>query len=353
MNTKNCWWNEVPNAIRFLEEIVTELGDGKNTLLEMPEKLPWPADFYDQFEYCLERLGINRNLKYIEDEPDQPPGNILKGIFCKPERRAQFRPNIGYAAFLANPQGSTLPGSVVYVKDLKGERIGAWLQFVHEYTMATEEQSASFLLETTDHFPNAAALTVHSYAGTINKFDTYAFYMLRASSFSGSLDLRRYLAELAFALCENDAEMGGACLDQSREFMAAPIKRLGDVCGQYQRSDGSPFEMPNPHNALVKAIWRAQIRLIFPILEDFRQDFVSRHRKDIELCLPVRNSLGELIHDPDEVELGTLSMLAGKRSFVLTAKDFDKLTLYKDARNKLAHLEPMDPEMLFNILDKQ
>ncbi len=352
MNTINCWWNEVPNAIRFLEEVTMELEDGKSILLEIPERLPWPTEFYDQFDCCIGRLGISRNLRFIEDDLTSCPGNILMQKFCKSERRAQFRPNIGYAAFLADPQGSTLPNMLVYVKNLKGERLNEWIQFVHEYSKATHGGGASFLLETTEHFSNVPALNVRSYAGAINNFDTYAFYMLRASSFSGSINLRRYLAELAFALCETDAELGGACLEQSKEFMADPLKRIEDVCSHQERSDGTAFNMPDTINALIKGIWRAQIRLFFPILEDFRQDFVERHKKELERCMPVKNSLGELIYDPGELELGTLSMLAGQKSLFLLPRDYDKLMVYKEARNRLAHLEPMNMEMLYEVLEE-
>ena len=48
---------------------------------------------------------------------------------------------------------------------------------------------------------------------------------------------------------------------------------------------------------LNRKIWEAQLKLVFPIIENFRSIVIDKYRADIERCLPIVNS-----HDEDVCE---------------------------------------------------
>lgn len=350
--SNTTWWGELPNAEKFIEAVTLDLRDGKDVLLELPEHLPWEAAFYEQLAISLEKNGVVHALRELEDDPHKEPGEIILRKFCKPERRAQYRPNIGYGRFLANSQGSTLSTALIEVHDLRNGRLEVWLDFVREYRKALSNDGAVFLLETRERPERTKGMSVHAYAGSIGSFDAYTFYMISASSYSGTLLQRRYLAELAFTLCGSDAELGGACLQNSFVFISKPLERLNDVCNTLFRADGGNFRLPGNKTNLKKQVWQAQLRIVFPLLEDYRQDLIRKYRKDVEHCLPIETAHGEIISEPEDVELGSLSWLIRQKRLNVTAYEETCIEVCKDARNSLAHLKPIGYNLLMDVLKR-
>ena len=87
-------------------------------------------------------------------------------------------------------------------------------------------------------------------------------------------------------------------------------------------------------------IWLAQIKTVYPVLEEYREDFVQRHSSAIARHLPITSSYGETYDDPNDVELGTLKYMADNGMLYLSAKEYESLKTNKDARNKLSRLAP-------------
>ena len=85
-------------------------------------------------------------------------------------------------------------------------------------------------------------------------------------------------------------------------------------------------------------IWLAQIKTIYPYLEEYREEFVQKHHSAIAKQLPIQTSYGETYNDPKDVELGTLMYMAVNGYISLGSQEYEKLKKYKEARNKLSHL---------------
>ena len=64
------------------------------------------------------------------------------------------------------------------------------------------------------------------------------------------------------------------------------------------------------------AVWKAQIKLVFPELEDFRRNLVQKYSDKIKNYLPITSSSGERIDKPSDVEIGQLFYIAGKGKFL-------------------------------------
>ena len=70
-------------------------------------------------------------------------------------------------------------------------------------------------------------------------------------------------------------------------------------------------------------MWEAQIKIIFPKMEQFRSAFIRKHHEKLMGVMPVRNSNGETIYEPDELELGTLYFICNTKCHV-EQKDYEK-----------------------------
>ena len=73
-------------------------------------------------------------------------------------------------------------------------------------------------------------------------------------------------------------------------------------------------------------------------LEEFREDFVRRYSEDISNQLPITSSYGEIYDNPKDVELGTLKFMADERRLFLSSPEYERLRIFKEARNNLSHL---------------
>ena len=88
-----------------------------------------------------------------------------------------------------------------------------------------------------------------------------------------------------------------------------------------------------------------QLKLIFPLVETFRRNFIRRYEEQIKNTPPY-------LWPPEEVEIGQLYGLFAQRRWLLNEKDADDLEFYREARNKLAHLKILPFDELQKIFEK-
>ena len=70
------WWNQVPNALRFVNSIIDELQDEKNVVLALPQYVPWYLSFRERIESLKSQLLSNYVIKNIIDDVQE--GKINK-----------------------------------------------------------------------------------------------------------------------------------------------------------------------------------------------------------------------------------------------------------------------------------
>ncbi len=81
-------------------------------------------------------------------------------------------------------------------------------------------------------------------------------------------------------------------------------------------------------------IWRAQVRAIFPWLEDWRQ--VALEAFKVRFHLPLRSYDDEIIRDPASLDWGQMQYALRGR---VNQREMDLLEIMKKVRNRLAHRE--------------
>lgn len=93
-------------------------------------------------------------------------------------------------------------------------------------------------------------------------------------------------------------------------------------------------------------LWRAQVTVFFPLIEQLRKRLVARYGK--YLRLPHTLPDGREIHQPEDLEIGPLNFLLGNAPISWSRSEL--LTRLSALRNALAHLTPMGARELRELL---
>ena len=345
---ERIFWEQITKAHHFVKQITSSLLDNGNVLLNVPENLPWRTTFYDTVEKVLLMENAMNTLKFLE-APEEEPGQYLLENFCKKEKRSSYRYGISYAAFLAGSPDITLNSCYLWIRNLSGRKLDQWIGFIREYAklLRAGEPHAVFILETTDPaepYGSLREFQYFSFDNTIQEYDKFTFCALACGDVRIPPALRPYLVELAATLCSEDMELCPHCLERGIDFLKEPQETLTKIAAIRSRSDGCPFAALPDSEELRRRIWKSQLKLLFPVLEEYRSNFVSRYSAKIDEYLPIENTFGEKITSPQDLQLGDLSLLIGRRvlDISLSNEEQQELMQFKKARDQLAHLKTLD-----------
>lgn len=349
------WWKQISSARIFIEKFVDAANSDKSIVLCLPKSVPW----YDRMR---DEVADKLNNNYMIEDIDSCLDNVGKFIFerfCNPNSRHEYRPNKTYAEFMAKRQDTVLSQKFVWVRNVVGSVMKEWLDFVCDYrkNVPKGDRPAVFILETTDaEFidRNRKGIEIHSMTDEVSQYDRFIFCSLMATEYNTCKDnLKDYLSELVSNVCCEDIEMCAEGIKKGRQFMADTEGCLRSIIGSAYRSGGENFSFSFDEDVLERLKWEAQIRTVFPKLEDYRVRLIERHQKVIQERLeryPIYDSSGQEITDAYYVELGALNWLSSEGVLRLSPGEADKLRMYKDARNSLAHLKSIPFQDVEKIL---
>jgi hypothetical protein len=298
------------------------------------------------------QANASKRFEVIRNVDD--PGPYLLQEFCKPEKRAFYRPSKTFAQFFAESDDIVLHARYIWVYVESLENLEKWTEFVSDYAKkrGKNKETAVFILEWKGERVKVSkkGIKTLSFDDYINEYDRIVFSMLASSSVREEVRVKNYLAELASDIAGNDIELCAACLKDYKLFLKEPFKAVQHVIGNSLRSNGEIFLFNGTADDVKHYVWQAQIRTIYPLLEEFREIFVSKHESAIEKELPITSSYGEIYDDPKDVELGTLVFMADNGRLQLKPQSYFKLKRFKEARNKLSHLDVLTEDEIRELL---
>lgn len=351
------WWNHITKAHKFMEDIVACAAEGKSMLLSLPENVPWRNTLLELVEDKLKQENFKNAFEYVAC-PEEEVGLFLLNKYCKKEKRASYRYGITYAEFLGQCEDIVLNDRYIWVHDIPQNRCEEWMDFIVEYNKNVKEKTpAIFILEVQDgYFCNKARKGIRKLAfnQNISAYDRFAFCALIASGSSNCKEyLCQYLAELAASICNDDIELCAKCVGMGNQFLKNPEETLKQIITESYRSDGEKIIYSRTPDELKTLIWEAQLKNIFPVIEKYRSYFIKKYNDNIRTALPISNSYGQKVITPEEVEIGMLIYLIGNGTIRLNnSNEYQELELFRDARNKLAHLNTIDFETVNIILKR-
>lgn len=336
------WWEQLNSPSRFIRDAAETLSGGKSVVLCLPKHVPWLKTMREVFENRLRPNGT-LSVKIVDAKDISEPHKYVLNEFC--EDKDGFRParKGAHAKFLATRTGISLNSSCIWIRNAAAAQIDAWLNFIVDYHgFLKGRRGGVFLLEAGEdlNFVGKAGVEVFSYAKRISDYDSFAFNIFIASEFGKDNHLmKQYLAELVSALTEGDVEFGAACITLGESFLREPDIAFENILSTEK------FSSPKTSEDIDRAIWMTQLKLIFPLVETFRRNFIKRYADRIKNTPPFYNA-------PEEVEIGHLYRQFNQRRWLLKGNDGDDLEFYREVRNKLAHLRILPFDELQKIFEK-
>lgn len=354
---ENIWWKQVTNAVQFIEKMVETVQEKeKHVALELPENMPWYDTMIQLAEEKMRGGSSERKLVFMQGDEEEAGKSIFLE-FCSGDKQTEYNPAVGYAAFLAKSDDIVLNERIVWISGIPRDRSRDWMEFVSEYASSRKKKGGGggiFILELQESAVGLAkkkGVQMISFHKEISRYDSVVFNMLAASSIKEPANLKEYLAELISNIAGSDIELGAQCVRRHKEFLTDPYQALQRISLEELRSSGKEFNIALNPEEVKKQIWKAQIKIIFPLIEEFRGRFVDRYQEQIRGQLPIPYAFGEEFTVADEVEVGTLYYMACHDKIHVSRKDYDCLKMFREARNDLAHLSTLSQQEMKIIFD--
>ena len=333
------WWEDLNGPRRFLVEAAEKLSGGKSIVFSLPNRVAWLETMHEVLEKLLNKGTQSIKIVDAENISSEPQEYILKE-FCG--NKDGFRPysKKAYAKFLAESSGIALNDSCIWIRNASPAQVDKWFTFIADYqSFLNGKRGGVFLLEVFGELNNRFGVEILSYNDKITDYDSFAFNIFTAADFAGNHLMKQYLAELVSELTEGDVEFAAACIERSENFLKNPDDAFNDLLWEGKFTSGKSTK------EIEQAIWMTQLKLIFPLVENFRRNFIKKYEEQIKNTPPYHST-------PEEIEIGQLYGLFNQRRWLISDFDGDDLEFYREVRNKLAHLGILPFEDLKKIFDK-
>lgn len=341
MNAGEIWWNQIGNSLRFAGRVLSQMRDHRSVILYLPEKLPFRSDFHAAVDAGKSGFCLGRSLRRVAWKPGMEPGEFVMEELCPRSVRAEYWPGQSVAEYLAEQEQLLLNDYYVWVTGIreKGE-LAAWAEFVAGYDRCCggRPNRAVFLLEYTG--PEQLRTGLDRLQYRVEEYDCRVFCLQLAAALENS-GAMAYQAELALSLGGKDPELCARLMEQGQALLESPEETAAAV-------------LPDRKKAWITSrVWRAGMLLIYPVLEEFRMDFISDHQHRLQERLPVYNCDGEAITDPRDLELGVLHYMANRYFRDLSREEMERLKLCHRVRNLLAHNKPLPYGDVLKLLPQE
>ena len=217
----------------------------------------------------------------------------------------------------------------------------------------------------TDEAPEEVALVRRDYCGVVDSLDLFVFALWNAPASIHHREHRALLAHTVAQVAQWDYFLADRLLSVSLEEALYPENTLREYARCQGWTTETPWrwelgtvdgqgEQPVVHSALLvvsgdsrqvrQRVWAAQAGVLLPLIEERRAGLIPRCRRYLKLPVEIE---GLWVSDPLDIEVGQLARhLEGTHTPPMIRKQVRRL---RDARNMLAHMEPLDPAQALGL----
>lgn len=294
-------------------------------------------------------------------------GEYLLDNYCNDQgNKFRPRPNFGHVNFIAQiKETETTFHNTFFLVLLDNDSLNEWIEFISKYNQLRNKESKAvflLLLETEDYdakkISNRKGIEIYSFKDSINEYDRMVFAMLASYSLKCSSLLKTYLTELACNVAGDNIELCSECLQKHEDFLKDPVHVIKNIIENETDSNGNQFQFSKTDDEIEQAVWTAQIRTFYPLLEEYRRDFIKKYYNEIKGHLPTTTVFNETIDTPEEVELGSLYYLKSDNYYHKSNKwlkirkeDSYELKIFRNARHDLSHLHKLEFQTIQELLE--
>ncbi len=330
------WWNKINSSSRIITDILESVKH-RNSVIVNIFGAPFSEEFAEITQNSLRMADPENSLELIDDSEDTTDvEELLFRKYCPDDAAMAYFPTLNNtkAKFVAHCKQFRLNSSTAWVSLTDEKRAGEWIDFIREYSLNCDLlRHAVFVLQINSGSLQPVRLkkiTFVSAKDYITAYDYYVYYMLEtAELYSCSTLKKQYIAELLASFCADDVATADIMLNRREEILERPIELYNECSGQN-----------NPQAELQSRLWRAQMKVLFPAIEDFRYYIVRKYYDQIQKALPFETVYKFEISEAFELDLGNILAMNNAGCISLRQNDVEKIHDYKSIRDDLAHMRP-------------
>ena len=348
MITGEIWWGRLVNSVIFIDKVKDVLMDDKSVIMNFSHDIPW----IDILTYTLEQhLAFMTDERSFEvhdvSEISETPGEYLLRRFCNEAERKRYWPNKhkSYERFLATNDNTTLNRRICCIVGIDASNAEAWLRSVTEYLENRDSDTRGvFILVVKNFRTNESGMLGNiNYSDYVTEYDRLMLCLTLLSSEKCSSMQKQYVSEIATNIAGDNVETAGLLASSGMALADDPFDTAFKVLKD------NNISVDDLKERVEYAVWKAQIKIVFPRLEELRREIIQKYYDDIQECLPVKSNFGECIEKASEIEIGQLYYISSHHAF-LDKSDYEKIVNMREARNLLAHRDVLDRRQLNKLL---
>ena len=213
--------------------------------------------------------------------------------------------------------------------------------------------------------PEEVALVRRDFRNVVDTLELFMFALCKLPASIERVEHRALMAHTVSQVARWDCRLAERLLSASLDEALRPDDALRDYahrrgwtsgtsrCWENGTVDG-PADRPIVHSALLaisgesrlvrQRVWAAQAAVLLPLVNEMRVRLIPHCRRC--LTLPIEIESGRWVYDPLDLEVGQLARYLDRADIPRRLKQH--VRWLRDVRNKLAHMEPLEPE---EILD--
>lgn len=369
------WWNHITGPNVVVSNVVSALLNGKMVVLKVPSDLPWRHSMrsavHTAFSERSDCSDVVIELIDLRDENarQMQPGRFILDRFATPTISRGYREKSKVTVQDYISAKDIIKNRIVWIKGIDPDVAGEWIRFCRGFSQRSASQGL-FVLELNENtsVTETNLLRVINFSDCVSNYDVQLFNSFVLGNQKQYSDgWKKYIAVCTAAICGVDAEISQTML-QSLDFrVESPLEgiRQIDQMPDFMRrgENGSNHVLWHYRNGdmalLEHRLWSAQVQVLFPMIELERVELIGRYESQIREVLAGGGitQYNQILQEPMDVELGTLSYLMGARMedgfytlYIPSEEDRERIRFLHTCRNQLAHASCCTPEQVEQLL---
>jgi len=365
---------ELPGPSGFVNKAGQDLSDGCSVIFALGEI--HPEGLHGRLDSVLSDYGLRMVDIHIPEWNEREfftPEQVLSELFSLEVKGRDI-----FSKILAMSPQFTDERHVVWIDGISENEWPKWKLFLDEYEHASRGvevwhrtvfavQLVGGVARNLPKNKPAVALKIHRfYHGVVNRIDTLLYVTSRLDNAAETPNHYRLLLNMVVELAGTDLGLAERFCREDIFTVSTPFPILKNlalergwdkitsspasvISGTTDLFDGQEYvnsaylAICGQEQEIVRRLWRAQLSVIFPMIEEKRLRYIGKMRG--QFPLPFKTSYGDVTVE-DELEISHLCFMARTNKISVDRSTFRVLDKLREMRNALAHLEAVPHEFL-------
>ena len=356
---------DLPRPASFVDAIEFSIRDGSNVITRFPVRVPigFERALRERLHSVFEWSSVDASCSGLD------PVSVLRQQIC---------PNVSAlraSTMTKLAETRSFQVRLVWIENIQRTVWSKWADALVAYSDACRNVdlvSRTVLVvvvsgdTVAEESPDGVALVRRDFRDVVDALELFIFALCRLPSTIRDREYRALLAQAVSQIARWDCFLAERLLSLSAEEKLVPEGALVEYAScrgwtsetsrrwESGTVDG-PVDRPVVHSALLavsgerrivrQRIWAAQATVLLPLVEDRRVSLIRRSLRYLKPLFETGPPQGSSF-DPYELEVGDLVWrLDGTDAPQVVKRQAQWL---RDVRNKLAHMQPLDPGRLLD-----